>query len=140
MTYIAHEISGGYYEIYKRVNATRRLHYMPYAQAGWIDWTERDTLHPCYTLYSYSSEILTIIDMCDGTLVIDIAAATAVINYSRTTSKQVTMALREYMRDDIAQAVKIALTKTDATRVLVDASGVMALDGSEQGVYLYNRV
>lgn len=90
MTYTAHEIKGGYYETYKTVEVTQRLHYMPYAQAGWRrDGYER------FTMVSYSSRIFTAQITAFGVEEISVRDADAAINYSRTTSRQVTAAMRE---------------------------------------------
>ena len=91
MTYTAHEIRGGYYETYKRVEVDRRLYYMPYAQAGWRDSYSGD-LH---YMYSYSSRIFSAYTSSFGLEYISVRGADAAINYSRTTSKQVTAAMRE---------------------------------------------
>lgn len=90
MTYTAHEIHGGYYETYKRVEVTSRLRYMPYAQAGWR--RENDTY---FTMVSYSSRIFTAQLTACGVEEISTQNADAAINHSRTTSRQVTMAMRE---------------------------------------------
>ena len=110
----------------------RCLSGMPYAQAYWIDRQEGDTGCPVHSLYSYDSKICDIVEASDGVLVVSAEDAGAAINCSRTTSRQVTFALREYMRNDLLQAVKRALTKTDTTRVLVDADGCIALNGTAQ--------
>lgn len=90
MTYTAHEIYGGYYETYKRVEVSARLRYMPYAQAGWL--REKDNY---FTMLSYSSRIFTAHITSSGVEEISTRNADAAINYSRTTSRQVTMAMRE---------------------------------------------
>lgn len=90
MTYTAHEIHGGYYETYKRVEVDARLHYMPYAQAGWR--CEKDSR---FTMVSYSSRIFTAQVTEFGVEEISVRNADAAINYSRTTSRQVTAAMRE---------------------------------------------
>ena len=90
MTYTAHEIHGGYYETYKRVEVGARLHYMPYAQAGWR--RENDNY---FTMVSYSSRIFTAQVTACGVEEISVRNADAAINYSRTTSRQVTAAMRE---------------------------------------------
>lgn len=90
MTYTAHEIKGGYYETYKRVEVASRLRYMPYAQAGWLrDGYER------FTMVSYSSRIFTAQVTAFGVEEISVRNADAAINYSRTTSRQVTAAMQE---------------------------------------------
>lgn len=91
MTYTAHEIHGGYYETYKCVEVASRLRYMPYAQAGWIREKEDDY----FTMVSYSSRIFTAHITASGVEEISTRNADAAINYSRTTSRQVTMAMRE---------------------------------------------
>lgn len=92
MTYTAHEIKGGYYETYKRVEVTSRLHYMPYAQAGWrVCWEE----HKKMEMYSYSSKIFTARFCEAGLYEIHTLYADAAMNYSRTTSRQVTAAMQE---------------------------------------------
>ena len=91
MTYTAHEIHGGYYETYKQVEVSRRLHYMPYAQAGWRDLCNGN-LH---AMFSYSSRIFDAYTSSWGLEYISVRQATAAINYSRTTSRQVTAAMRE---------------------------------------------
>lgn len=91
MTYTAHEIHGGYYETYKCVEVASRLRYMPYAQAGWLREKEDDY----FTMVSYSSRIFTAHITAFGVEEISTRNADAAINYSRTTSRQVTMAMRE---------------------------------------------
>lgn len=90
MTYTAHEIHGGYYETYKCVEVANRLRYMPYAQAGW----QREGNNRV-TMVSYSSRIFTAQITAFGVEEISVRNADAAINYSRTTSRQVTMAMRE---------------------------------------------
>lgn len=89
-TYTAHEIHGGYYETYKRVEVSARLRYMPYAQAGWR--REDDNR---FAMLSYSSRIFTAQVTAFGVEEISVRNADAAINYSRTTSRQVTAAMRE---------------------------------------------
>ena len=92
MIYTAHEIHGGYYETYKRVEVDARLHYMPYAQAGWrVFWD----IHKTMEMFSYSSRIFTAKFDETGVAEIHTVNADAAINYSRTTSRQVTAAMRE---------------------------------------------
>ena len=90
MTYTAHEIRGGIYETYKQVAVDAKLRYMPYAQAGWMQ--EKGN---CFTMYSYSSRIFTA--KFDDAVVAEISTcnADAAINYSRTTSRQVSAAMQE---------------------------------------------
>lgn len=92
MTYTAHEIHGGYYETYKQVEVSRRLHYMPYAQAGWRDFWD---IHKTVEMFSYSSRIFTAKFDETGVVEIHTMEADAAINYSRTTSRQVTAAMQE---------------------------------------------
>ena len=89
MIYTAHEIKG-YYETYKQVAVDAKLRYMPYAQAGWIQ--EKGN---CFAMYSYSSLIFTVKFDDTGVAEISTCNADAAINYSRTTSRQVTAAMRE---------------------------------------------
>lgn len=89
-TYTAHEILGGYYETYKKVEVSARLRYMPHAQAGWR--REKDNY---FTMVSYSSRIFTAQVTAFGVEEISVRNADAAMNYSRTTSRQVTMAMRE---------------------------------------------
>lgn len=90
MTYTAHEVLGGYYETYKQVEVSSRLRYMPYAQAGWR--REKDNY---FTMMSYSSRIFTAQVTAFGVEEISTRNADAAIIYSRTTSRQVTAAMRE---------------------------------------------
>ena len=87
--YIAHEING-YYETYKQVAVDSKLRYMPYAQAGWM--REDDDR---FTMYSYSSRIFTAQITSCGVEEISVRNADAAINYSRTTSRQVSAAMQE---------------------------------------------
>ena len=87
--YIAHEING-YYETYKQVAVDSKLRYMPYAQAGWM--REDDDR---FTMYSYSSRIFTAQITSCGVEEISVHDADAAINYSRTTSRQVSAAMQE---------------------------------------------
>ena len=91
MTYTAHEIHDGYYETCKKVEVSRRLYYMPYAQAGLCD-LQSGELH---VMYSYSSHIFSAYTSSFGLEYISVRGADAAINYSRTTSRQVTAAMRE---------------------------------------------
>ena len=102
MTYTAHEIRGGIYETYKQVAVDAKLRYMPYAQAGWLQ--EKGN---CFTMYSYSSRIFTVKFDDTGVSEISTRNADAAINYSRTTSIQVTMAMREIgLADDTIAKLK----------------------------------
>ena len=87
--YIAHEING-YYETYKQVAVDAKLRYMPYAQAGWLQ--EKDN---CFSMYSYSSRIFTAQITARGVEEISVRNADAAMNYSRTTSRQVSAAMKE---------------------------------------------
>lgn len=92
MIYTSHEINKyGYYETYKKVEVDKRLHYMPYAQAGWRELCSGN-LH---AMFSYSSRIFDAYTSAWGLEYISVRQATAAINYSRTTSRQVTAAMRE---------------------------------------------
>ena len=88
--YIAHEIKGGIFCRTIQVAVDSKLRYMPYAQAGWIQAKEN-----CFTMYSYSSKIFTAKFDDTGVSEISTCNADATINYSRTTSKQVTAAMQE---------------------------------------------
>lgn len=100
MTYTAHEIHGGYYETCKQVKVSARLRYMPYAQAGWR--REDDNR---FTMVSYSSRIFTAQVTAFGVEEISTRNADAAMNYSRTTSRQVTAAMREIGLADSAIAM-----------------------------------
>ena len=89
MNYTAHEILGGIYEKTVKMTVSRRLRYMPYAQAGWQREGDR------FTMYSYSSRIFTAQISSCGVEEISVRSADAAINYSRTTSRQVSAAMRE---------------------------------------------
>ena len=116
MTYTAHEVFGGIYENTVKMTVDRRLRYMPYAQAGWRDYAVYDnygtTTDRCQAMYSYSSLIFTATVNADGDVImIDTLDAAAKANYSRTTSRQVTLALRELgFSDAVAQAIKRYIT------------------------------
>ena len=99
MIYTAHEQIG--YRCYeKKVFVNRKLRYMPYAQAGWIDCVH-DTEEE-HIFFSYSSEIFRLqrrrkdTGSAWGKWIINRRFATANIQCSRTTSRQVSCALREY--------------------------------------------
>ena len=89
MNYTAHEING-VYETYKQVAVDAKLRYMPYAQAGWM--REDDDR---FTMYSYSSRVFTAQITACGVEEISVRNADAAINYSRTTSRQVSAAMQE---------------------------------------------
>ena len=88
-TYTAHEILGGLYENTVKMTVDSRLRYMPYAQAGWQRDGER------FTMYSYSSRIFTAQITACGVEEISVRNADAAMNYSRTTSRQVSAAMQE---------------------------------------------
>ena len=90
MTYTAHEILDGVYEKTVKVAVDSRLRYMPYAQAGWM--REDDDR---FSMFSYSSRIFTAQITACGVEEISVRNADATINYSRTTSRQVSAAMRE---------------------------------------------
>ena len=111
-TYTAHEILGGLYENTVKMTVSRRLRYMPYSQAGWRDYDVYDqngaTTDHCKAMYSYSSLIFTATVNASGDVImIDTYDAKASADCSRTTSRQVTLALRELgFSDAVAQAIK----------------------------------
>ena len=89
-TYTAHEILGWLYEKTVKMTVDSRLRYMPYAQAGWQREDENR-----FTMVSYSSRIFTAQITAYGVEEISVRNSDAAINYSRTTSRQVTAAMRE---------------------------------------------
>ena len=101
MIYTAHEING-YYETYKQVAVDAKLRYMPYAQAGWL--REDDDR---FSMYSYSSRIFTAQITACGVEEISVRNADAAINYSRTTSRQVSAAMQEIgLANDVIARLK----------------------------------
>ena len=101
MIYTAHEING-YYETYKQVAVDAKLRYMPYAQAGWL--REGDDR---FAMYSYSSRIFTAQITACGVEEISVRNADAAINYSRTTSRQVSAAMQEIgLANDVIARLK----------------------------------
>ena len=99
--YIAHEINGCY-ETYKQVAVDAKLRYMPYAQAGWLQ--EKDD---CFSMFSYSSRIFTAQITACGVEEISVQNADAAMNYSRTTSRQVSAAMQEIgLADDVIARLK----------------------------------
>ena len=90
MIYTAHE-KNGYFCKDVKVSVSRKLLYMPYAQAGWRD-LQSGKLH---AMYSYSSRIFDAYTSSFGLEYISVRGAHAAINYSRTTSRQVTAAMCE---------------------------------------------
>ena len=99
MIYTAHE-QNGYFCKDVKVFVNRKLRYMPYAQAGWLQ--EKGN---CFTMYSYSSRIFTVKFDDTGVSEISTSNADAAINYSRTTSRQVSAAMREIGLVDAAIAM-----------------------------------
>ena len=101
-TYTAHEILGGLYEKTVKMTVDRRLRYMPYAQAGWLQ--EGDDR---FAMYSYSSRIFTAKFDDTGVAEISTRDADAAINYSRTTSRQVSAAMQELgLANDVIARLK----------------------------------
>lgn len=98
-TYTAHEILDGLYENTVKMTVDCRLRYMPYAQAGWQRDGDR------FAMYSYSSRIFTAQITARGVEEISVRSADAAINYSRTTSRQVTAAMREIGLTDTTIAI-----------------------------------
>ena len=111
-TYTAHEILGGIYENTVKMTVSSRLRYAPYAQAGWRDYDVYDqdgaTTDHCKAMYSYSSLIFTATVNVNGDVtMIDTYDAKASADCSRTTSRQVTLALRELgFTDAVIAALK----------------------------------
>ena len=93
-TYTAHEILGGLYEKTVKMTVDRRLRYMPYAQVGWRE-RKLGTREAALEMYSYSSLIFTASFDCGVLCDISTRNADAAMNYSRTTSRQVSAAMRE---------------------------------------------
>ena len=106
-TYTAHEILGGLYEKTVKMTVDRRLRYAPYSQAGWRE-RKLGARESALEMYSYSSLIFTATVNVNGDVtMIDTYDAKASADFSRTTSRQVTLALRELgFSDAIAQAIK----------------------------------
>lgn len=112
-TYTAHEVLGGVYEKTVKMTVSRRLRYAPYAQAGWTDTVTRDSSGKKQShtaaMYSYSGLIFTAtVNENDVIDMIDTQDAKAAANCSRTTSRQVTLAMRELGFSD---AVIVALKR-----------------------------
>ena len=93
-TYTAHEILGGVYEKTVKMTVDRRLRYAPYSQAGWRE-RKLGARESALEMYSYSSLIFTANVDCGVLCDISVRNADAAINYSSTTNRQVTMAMRE---------------------------------------------
>ena len=99
--YIAHEINGCY-ETCKQVAVDAKLRYMPYAQAGWLQ--EKDD---CFSMFSYSSRIFTAQITACGVEEISVRDADAAMDYSRTTSRQVSAAMQEIgLANDVIARLK----------------------------------
>ena len=111
-TYTAHEVLGGLYEKTVKMTVDRRLRYAPYSQAGWRDYEVYDqdgaTTDHCKAMYSYSSLIFTATVNVNGDVtMIDTYDAKASADCSRTTSRQVTLAMRELgFTDAVIAALK----------------------------------
>ena len=102
MIYTAHEILDGLYENTVKMTVDRRLRYMPYAQAGWLQ--EKDNF---FSMFSYSSRIFTAQITACGVEEISVRNADAAINYSRTTSRQVSAAMQEIgLANDVIARLK----------------------------------
>ena len=140
-TYIAHEVLGGLYENTVKMTVSRRLRYMPYAQAGWKDYAVYDnygmTTDHCKAMYSYSSLIFTATVNVNGAVVaVDTYDAKANADCSRTTSRQVTLALRELgFSDAVTRAIKRYIAK-QPTGVIVRQCGRDWID-SDTGEVVY---
>lgn len=97
MIYTAHE-QHEYFCKDVQVFVNRKLRYMPYAQAGWVDIEQKDGT-TASEFYSYSSKIFTVLRaVVDGRQVVEGIStkdSNASSNYSSTTSRQCTAALRE---------------------------------------------
>ena len=73
---------------------SHKLRYMPYAQAHW-DITKWEDTTETWGMTSYTSRIFTASVQCGTVYGISVKHAQAAINYSRTTSRQVTAAMQE---------------------------------------------
>lgn len=73
---------------------THKLHYMPYAQAHWDVTTWHDGKET-WGMTSYASRIFTASKEGGNVYRVSVQGARAAINYSRTTSRQVTAAMQE---------------------------------------------
>lgn len=142
MTYTAHEILGGLYENTVKMTVNRRLRYMPYAQAGWIDTVTRDSSGKKQShyaaMYSYSSLIFTATVNENGVVdMIDTQDAKASATCSRTTSRQVTLALRELgFSDAVIKALKKYISAAAPRNVYLLLSGRNWID-SDTGEVVY---
>lgn len=90
-TYTAHCING-VFEKYKNVTVERPLKYAPYAQAGF------EVHGNCLYLMSYASCVFKARKDPDGSWHIEPCKVAA--SYSRTTSRHITLALRELGMSD----------------------------------------
>lgn len=99
----------------------RKLRYMPYAQAHWDVTTWHDGTET-WGMISYSSRIFTASKEGGRVYRVSVQGARAAINYSRTTSRQVTAAMQELG----LSGSEIAALKRFFTRGGKDA---MLLDG-----------
>ena len=106
MTYTAHEILGGLYEKTVKMTVDRRLRYAPYSQAGWRE-RKLGARESALEMYSYSSLIFTATFDCGVLCDISTRDADAAINYSRTTSRQVSAAMQEIgLANDVIARLK----------------------------------
>lgn len=146
MTYTAHEILGGLYENTVKMTVDRRLRYAPYAQVGWIDTIKRYTDNDnngklasyCKAMYSYSSLIFTATVNEKGVVdMIDTQDAKAAANCSRTTSRQVTLAMRELgFSDAVITALKKYISAAAPHSVYLLLSGRDWIDsGTGEVIY-----
>ena len=135
-TYTAHEILGGLYENTVKMAVDRRLRYAPSDQAGWRDYAVYDNFgmatDRCKAMYSYSSLIFTATVNVNGDVtMIDTYDAKAKADCSRTTSRQVTLALRELgFSDAVAQAIKRYIAASRPRGVAVRQCGRDWIDTS----------
>lgn len=142
MTYTAHEVLGGIYENTVKMTVDRRLRYMPYAQAGWIDTVTSDSNGKKQShyaaMYSYSSLIFTATVNENGVVdMIDTQDAKASATCSRTTSRQVTLALRELgFSDAVVKALKKYISAAAPRNVYLLLSGRDWID-SDTGEVVY---
>ena len=110
-TYTAHEILGGLYENTVKMTVDRRLRYAPYSQAGWRE-RKLGARESALEMYSYSSRIFTAKFDDTGVAEISTRDADAAINYSRTTSRQVSAAMQEIgLADNVIARLKKWFTR-----------------------------
>ena len=127
-TYTAHEILGGLYENTVKMTVSRRLRYAPYSQAGWRDYDVYDNngtiIDHCKAMYSYSSLIFTATVNVNGDVtMIDTYDAKASADCSRTTSRQVTLAMRELGFTDAVIAALKRYIASNPSAVVVGQCG-----------------